>query len=65
MKVRVGNLWFNSDDVPILIELDEQEQHDIGSIFPRLSVFPESMYFSEKEKQDFIDGGIIRVGDSE
>lgn len=65
MKVRVGNLWFNSDDVPILVELDEQEQLDIGSIFPRLCVFPESMYFSEKEKQDFIDGEMIKIGDLE
>lgn len=65
MKVRVGNLWFNSDDVPILVELDEQEQLDIGSIFPRLSVFPESMYFSAKEIQDFLDGEMIKIGDPE
>ena len=62
MKIRIGNIWYSSDDIPILLEFDDQEWKETGSTFKKMAAFPDSMYFTEKEKQDFLDGEMIRIG---
>ena len=62
MRVKIGNKWYNSDDTPICIQINDTE-HNLISTMDRVvakegkfGVFPDNSTLTYKEKYKWMEG---------
>lgn len=58
MRVKVGDTWYSSEDVPIMIELDREARVDIVGLPGRewrYARFPEDTQLTEQQKKEWMN----------
>lgn len=59
MKVRIGNIWFDSEEIPIMVMFDSNERKIMKSKYGNFASFPQNL-IDKKIKIDFVNGEIIK-----
>ena len=61
MKVRIGNIWYTSDDMPILVIMNDEEADAIGSNYYNFAAFPADPKMSKRQKDKFLRGEDVKL----
>jgi hypothetical protein len=52
MRVKVGEVWYNAEDIPICVELNECEKNQIKNMHPDATKYAQ---FPDSYSKDYIE----------
>jgi hypothetical protein len=58
MRVKIGETWYDPNNIPIMIELTDADKINIANMLPeakRYSAYPDGVFESDQEALDWME----------